>query len=248
MRLLLKITLAIIVLHGISLGAIISQQQWLLPHVQDILAIDEDCGNACWFGIEYGGQTHFTDVRTNLENYGITEDELYFRHSKMRFRVTEDNTESTLGSVEITIEEAYASTACFVPNQIPGKTITLADVITSFGSPDYFWVDLGSSRPLLRSNQTLIDYEMIFEEPDILIQGQIRIESLENRLPLDTVVELMCTPPVIFDNSNDFFSTVPEYIPEWQGFNTHIWDYAPSRVSVEDSPNSTQQPVPNQPR
>lgn len=227
MRFLVKITLAIIVLNGIGLSTIISQQQWSPSRVQDVLAIDENCGDDCWFGVQYGGATHFDDVRNQVED----SDSFIFRHSKMRFRVLEDNTEPALGFIEITIEDSYAATACFLPNQVPGKTITLGDVIASFGSPDHFWIDLGSIQSLLRSNEFLVDYEMIYESPAISIQGQIRTTDLDNRLPVDTPVELMCTPPLAPSNPAD--QSRPKNLPAWGGFNERMSIYSPSLIPEE---------------
>jgi hypothetical protein len=230
MRLLLKTTLAIMVLHGIGLGTIISQQQWFSSRVQDFLAIEENCGNDCWFGLQYGGSTHFSDDRTKVQD----QDSFIFRHSKMRFRVLEDNQGPALGFVEISIEENYAATACFLPNQVPGKTITLGDIIASFGSPDYFWIDLGSVQSMLRSNQILIDYEMIYESPSISVQGQIRTTDLDNRLPIDTPVELMCTPPVSSSDPNNQTRPLYQFLPAWNGFNERISSYSPQFYFEED--------------
>ena len=218
------------VLHGIGLGSIISQQQWSSTRVQEVLAIDENCGDDCWFGLQYGGRTHFSDVRARVQGA----DSFIFRHSKIRFRVLEDNTEPAIGFIEISIEENYAASACFLPNQIPGKTITLGDIIAAFGSPDYFWIDLGSVQSLLRSNQILIDYEMIYESPSISVQGQIRTSDLDNRLPVDTPVELMCTPPVSSSDPNNQFRPLTEFLPIWNGFNERIANYGPQFYFEED--------------
>lgn len=227
MRLLLKLTLGILALSAGILVLLIGQRYWRATDLDRTLQLSEaDCGQDCWFAIPVGDVMNWRDVQTNIEASGGAD--MRFRGGTMRLRIPQpDNPTFNLGHVQVLFnDEGNPVQTCFFVNDY-----TIGDVLTTFGTPQYFWVDVTSQRfsfttGLNQPNFYYITYQMIYSNEIIVVEGTLQIDAetdlpLNNdkqSIPLDAKVAQMCTP------GNLDYVTL-ERLPHWEGLYKSIEFY-----------------------
>ena len=227
MRLFLKLTLGILVISAGILGLLVSQRYWRSTDLDRTLRLSETaCGLDCWFGIPTGEEMNWRDVQANIEAGGGTD--MHFRGDTMRLRIPqEDNDAFNIGHVQVIFNDAGDPIqTCFFVNQF-----TLGDVLTTFGTPEYFWFNVNSQR--FSFNRTLnqpefyyMNYQLIYPNTAIVVDGTMHINAETNyplnndkiAIPLDTPVDSMCTP------GNLDYVTL-QRLPKWQGIYKSIEFY-----------------------
>ncbi len=225
MQLLMKLTVAFLVLHTIGLGVIVGQRLVNQPHVQELLAIDDACGQDCWFSVPPDGTMQRREIEDRLIGYPT--EQIRLRGNYMRFILYDEEPSQPVGNLQIALDNGYATEICFSPSQ----SVMLGDALAAFGPPDYFW--LYRTLRWIPSTQDIeiMQYEVVYNSPDIVLSGTLYVdlEISRPRLPLKTPVSQICTP--IGDSAN---RTQPVRWPEWQGFNVTLDHYVAAQRIDDD--------------
>ncbi len=212
MRLLLKITALILFSQVVVLGGLFVWRSGATPYLRDLLAVDDQCGDDCWFSVPLDGSLPRRDITTRLTDLGAQG--LNLRSSFMRFRLKAADSAPPLGTVQISLDDGYARETCFF-----GRTVTAGDVVAAFGSPTYFWITARSD--LVLEAASVVYFEMAYRAPDMVFRGNYRVSRLASRtrFAMDARVEEMCTP-IQSGAVGDVFFPPPD--AEWRGFFARI--------------------------
>ena len=212
MRFLFKIWLGVFVFSGLSMGAVLAQRMVIEPPLRQVMLTDADCGLECWFGVRLE-QMRWREVQTQVEAAGAVD--FTYRNQVMRLRLpSPDTSDRNRGHIQVLFEDGIAQQVCFFP-----IGYTIGDVMTTFGEPDYFWLDRNSQRALF-SRQTyqttayIITFYMVYAEQGFIAKGDIQRTYDYDEMPLppdEIFVNELCQPPNL-----SFFHT--NWMPRWAGF------------------------------
>lgn len=219
MRFLLKLTVLVAVINGLFVSGIVAQRLFVPSYVEQVL-VTEACALDCWFGVEQS--MHLRDIEMRVVEAGGRDGSI--RGSLMRYRIPgeDEDTDRNRGRVQIELDgEGRATQICYFP-----QDFTLGHIITAFGPPEAFFLDLSQRRLLSSrfSNQLeayTMAFQMIYPDDNMTAVGSIFIdarEEAEMTLPPEAPIERMCTPGNInFDNI--------DRLPRWHGLLQNIEIY-----------------------
>lgn len=221
MRLLGKIVLGLLILHGVVVGLIVAQRLATRPHLRDLLAIDEACGDNCWYGIALDGsfnRSMASDAITAQRQAQL----LSIRGPGLRFSIQNADSGSAINSVQVTLDNGVATGTCAFTS-----SVVLGEVYAAFGEPDYFVLDLWTQRYFWQRNEIRINYQLHYTEENMVFGGFIEwdIDDTRPRLPIDTRILQMCTPISAIQAESENMASI-----QWQGF------YNPLRFDQSNQP------------
>ena len=225
MRLLLKIILFVFAINAIGVLGTAGQRIVRETHLESLLSIDETCGQDCWFQIPPDGSIRRRQIEQTLSDLGM--DTASSRGQRIRFLLYEDSNAPSVGTLQFELIDGYAIETCVFPS----RDIALSDIVSTFGTPSYFWIDLDGSRLLTTESNYFYPYEMRFESPDIIVIGEFRLDTTESdaRLSFNTPVTQFCTPIAIQETNRP----IPSQLIAWQGFYTRVETYMTRRMSEQ---------------
>lgn len=224
MWLLFKALLAILILTTGMVSLAAGQRLWVDSYVIDVLAVEKDCGQNCWFRVALDGSMGRKQVNTALAAFET--EALPSRGSLMRFLLYDSGQDPAIGSVQVRLQNGVAGEVCFF-----SRTFTLADVVAAFGDPVAFWIDSSRSR-FSRSNlgaTTLETFEMVYDTPPMHVLGSFEMDAdaARLRLPQSARVDSLCTPYYLADDRE---RPQPLVWPEWRGFGVPVETYVANPV------------------
>lgn len=199
------------------MGVAVGQRLVIKPHLQNLLAIDESCGQDCWFSVPTDGSLRRHDVTDRIIAQSRAQ-MINTRGPSVRFAIIEPTESSSISTIQVTLNDGYAIETCaFTSN------ITMGEVVAAFGKPDSLWLNYTAQVWMSVAPIVRIPYEMIYRSPEIVFVGFIDVHTSEARprLSVDTLVEHMCTP---LPNTSSA-QVRPWRWPDWQGFDVELYRY-----------------------
>lgn len=219
----------ILIFNAILLSGVFIYRTLTPTYLDDVLAIDEQCGFDCWFGFQADGQTQRRRIETAVNAAGATT--ISTRGTNIRFTHFHDDNTRPIGTISVELQDGFAINTCFFPTP---TSVTIADLYATFGPPDSFWLYEFQSRAAF---QVLYTYE----SGQILARGDVNFDWSSTdlnvrRLGIDSTIRQICTAADL-----DLGDIQPLKRPDWHGFYRPLAIYeADVYVFSDDDPFSIQ--------
>jgi hypothetical protein len=217
MRLLLKLSLVVLSLNTVLLGGTVGQRLWRPTRLGTDMFTNETCDPDCWFGVQLG-QTAWRDARDELTRAGA--EQVTYQNQKMNTPLPISDTLHNKGNIQVLFAEGVAQQVCFFTQHY-----SIAEVIATFGKPDYFWMDETSlrymySRLTYEEEGFIINFYMIYDKGQTVVKGTLQrpFDYEGIALPMSTPISEICQPSDLEFNSL-------EWMPAWNGFRQDLADY-----------------------